>query len=321
MPILVSNYNPPILFKNGHFSTLYAGLVRTVSGLTQERERISLPDGDFLDLDWSYTPQQTRKVIILLHGLEGNAQRPYITGSAKLSNANGYDACAVNFRSCSGEPNVLYRSYHSGATEDLEAILLHILNTRKYDEIFLKGFSLGGNLALKYLGEERNVPKEIKGVVTVSVPCSLYSSLKQLLQPKNYLYAKRFKNHLKAKMKEKQQLFPTKISDADIDKVKTLKDFDDIYTSRAHGFKDALDYYEKCSSLQFLPNITIPTLIINAANDSFLGPECYPYKEAKENSSVFLEVPNSGGHVGFYGRNNTTYTEKRAAKFFDEVYP
>ena len=321
MPILVSNYNPPILFKNGHFSTLYAGLVRTVSGLTQERERISLPDGDFLDLDWSYTPQQTRKVIILLHGLEGNAQRPYITGSAKLSNANGYDACSVNFRSCSGEPNVLYRSYHSGATEDLEAILLHILNTRKYDEIFLKGFSLGGNLALKYLGEERNVPKEIKGVVTVSVPCSLYSSLKQLLQPKNYLYAKRFKNHLKAKMKEKQQLFPTKISDADIDKVKTLKDFDDIYTSRAHGFKDALDYYEKCSSLQFLPNITIPTLIINAANDSFLGPECYPYKEAKENSSVFLEVPNSGGHVGFYGRNNTTYTEKRAAKFFDEVYP
>ncbi|MBD0851379.1 YheT family hydrolase [Maribacter arenosus] len=319
MPILASNYNPPIPFKNGHFSTLYAGLVRTVSGLTQERERISLPDGDFLDLDWSYTPQQTRKVIILLHGLEGNAQRPYITGSAKLSNAYGYDACAVNFRSCSGEPNAFYRSYHSGATEDLEAILLHILNTRKYDEIFLKGFSLGGNLALKYLGEERTVPKEIRGVVTVSVPCSLYSSLKQLLQPKNYLYAKRFKNHLKAKMKEKQQLFPTKISDADIDKVKTLKDFDDIYTSRAHGFKDALDYYEKCSSLQFLPHITIPALIMNAKNDSFLGPECYPYKEAEENSSVFLEVPNSGGHVGFYGRNNTTYTEKRALKFFDGV--
>ena len=319
MPLLSSDYNPPFLFKNGHFSTLYAGLVRTVAGISQERERISLPDGDFLDLDWSYAQKPTHRAIILLHGLEGNAQRPYITGSAKLANAHGYDACAVNFRSCSGEPNALYRSYHSGATEDLEAILLYILNTRKYDEIFIKGFSLGGNLSLKYIGESQNIPKEIKGVVAVSVPCNLYSSLVQLLHPKNYLYAKRFKNHLVAKMRAKQQLFPSKISDADINNVKTLKDFDDIYTSRAHGFKDAMDYYEKCSSLRFLPNISIPTLIINAANDSFLGPECYPHKEAKENGSIFLEVPNSGGHVGFYGKNNATYTERRAIKFFDDI--
>ena len=319
MPILASDYNPPIPFKNGHFSTIYSGLIRKVDGVEQERERISLPDGDFLDLDWSYAPQRTQKVIILLHGLEGNAQRPYITGSAKMANSHGYDACAVNFRGCSGEPNILYRSYHSGATEDLDSVIQYILNAKNYDVIYIKGFSLGGNLALKFIGENRRIPKALKSVVAVSVPCSLYSSLDQLLQPKNYLYAKRFKDHLKAKMREKQKLFPSRISDQDIMNVKTLKDFDDIYTSRAHGYKDAMDYYEKCSSLQFLPQIKIPTLIINAKNDSFLGPECYPYQEARENCSIFLEVPNSGGHVGFYAKQNTTYTEKRAVKFFKEV--
>jgi predicted alpha/beta-fold hydrolase len=319
MPLIASDYTPRFPFNNGHFSTLYTGLVRKVSGLAQERERISLPDMDFLDLDWSYAKKPTRKVIILLHGLEGNAQRPYITGSAKMAITHDYDTCAVNYRGCSGETNTMYRSYHSGATEDLDSVIQYILNAKNHDEIYIKGFSLGGNLALKYLGEERNVPKEIKGVVAVSVPCSLYSSLFQLLQPKNYLYAKRFKDHLKAKMREKQKLFPSRISDQDIKNVKTLKDFDDIYTSRAHGFKDAMDYYEKCSSLQFLAQIKIPALIINAKNDSFLGPECYPYKEARENSSIFLEVPNSGGHVGFYEKQNTTYTEKRAIKFFKEV--
>ena len=319
MPLISSAYNPPFLFKNGHFSTFFSGLIRKVDGVIQKRERISLPDGDFLDLDWSYSQKPTNKVMILLHGLEGNAQRPYITGSAKQSSLNDFDACAVNFRGCSGETNKLYRSYHSGATEDLDAIVQHILNSKKYDEIYIKGFSLGGNLSLKYIGESPNIPQEIKAVVAVSVPCDLHSSLIQLLQPKNYLYAKRFKDHLKAKMREKQLLFPSQISDADINNVKTLKDFDDIYTSKAHGFKDAMDYYKQCSSLQFLPNITIPALIINAANDSFLGPECYPYKEADANKSLYLEVPNSGGHVGFYGKQNITYTEKRVIKFFNEV--
>ena len=120
-------------------------------------------------------------------------------------------------------------------------------------------------------------------------------------------------------MKNKQKYFPEKIALDDIKKIITLKDFDDFYTSRAHGFKDALDYYEKCSCLQFLPKIKIPTLIINAQNDSFIGPECYPHKEAIENSDLYLETPKYGGYVGFYGKNNITYTEKRVIKFFDEV--
>lgn len=318
MPLITSTYNPPFLFKNGHISTIYAGVFRKVDGLIQKRERITLPDTDFIDLDWSFSAIPSRKVVIILHGLEGNAQRAYVTGSAKIFNLNNIDACAVNFRSCSGEANRLFRSYHSGATEDLEAVIQHILETRKYDEIYLHGFSLGGNLLLKYLGERQIIPIEIKGAVAISVPCDLHDSLQQLLLPKNRLYANRFKKHLLKKLRDKQLLFPNKISDTEISKIETLKDFDDVYTSKAHGFKDAIDYYTKASCLQFLPNITIPTLIINSKNDSFLGKKCFPYDIAEQNKHLFLETPHYGGHVGFYGKENKSYTEKRAINFLVE---
>jgi hypothetical protein len=319
MPQLPSPYDPPFLFKNGHVSTVYYGLFRKIDGLAQERERLELPDGDFMDLDWSYAMARSKKVVILLHGLEGHGQRPYITGSAKQLNGGGFDCCAVNFRGCSGETNRLYRSYHSGATEDLHAVVQHILETKKYSEIYVKGFSLGGNMALKYAGESKSLPTALKGIVVVSVPCDLYSSLRALLRMENALYASRFKKHLVAKLRAKQKLFPELIPNNDIEKIKTLKDFDDIYTSRAHGFKDALDYYAQCSSLQFLKNIHIPSLIINARNDSFLGPECYPVLEAEANQKIYLEMPAYGGHVGFFDANNIAYTEKRALKFLSEI--
>lgn len=319
MPQQDSNYAPPILFRNGHFSTIYSGIIRSVNGVVQNRERIALSDGDFLDLDWSYAQSKSKKLVVLLHGLEGDAQRPYITGSAKILNQNGYDCCAVNLRGCSGEPNIKYRSYHSGATEDLMNILDHILSTRDYKSIFLKGFSLGGNLLLKYLGEGNQIPTELKGAVAVSVPCNLHDSCKQLLSTKNILYAIRFKGNLLEKLRQKQAMFPEKISNDDIKKIKTLMDFDDAYTSKAHNFKNALDYYEQCSSLQFLPNIQVPSLIINAKNDSFLGPDCYPVLETDNNPNLHLEMPNYGGHVGFWGKNNITYTEKRALDFFDSI--
>src|SRR6056297_979389 len=319
MPLIPSHYNPPYFFKNGHLSTMYAGLFREVTGIVQHRERIYLPDGDFLDLDWSFANQPSKKVTVLLHGLEGNTQRAYIQGSTKALNSKGYDVCAVNFRGCSGEPNITYRSYHSGATEDLKTLLEHILGNKHYSEIYLKGFSLGGNLLLKYLGEGNTVPLELKGAVAVSVPCRLDDSLRQLLSFKNRAYAARFKKNLIDKLKLKQELFPSKITDVDINNIKTLKDFDDIYTSRAHGFKDAMDYYNQCSCRQFLNNISVPSLIINSQNDSFLGAACYPTKEAEENKSVYLEIPKYGGHVGFYGPDNFTYSERRAVSFFNEI--
>ena len=319
MPLLPSNYSPPIFFRNGHLSTIHAGLLRRVDAPHQERERLELSDGDFLDLDWSRAKMPGRKLVLLLHGLEGDAQRPYITGSAKLFTQNGHDCCALNLRGCSGSPNRLYASYHSGSTRDLREVLDHILETTDYDQIYLKGFSLGGNLLLKYLGEEGELPKQLKGAVAVSVPCDLKSSCQRLHSPENFLYHQRFKRHLLAKLRQKQALFPDRISAEELLKIKTLRDFDEIYTSRAHHFEDALDYYQKCSSLGFLPGISLPCLLINARNDSFLGPECFPMEAAQNNPKLFLETPAHGGHVGFWGKNNITYTEKRALEFFGSL--
>ena len=318
MPIVSSSYNPPARFKNGFISTVYSGIIRKVKGVSQNRERITLSDGDFLDLDWSFSKTKTNKLVILLHGLEGDAQRPYILGSAKVLNQNNFDVVSVNFRSCSGEINLKFRSYHSGVTEDLEDVIQHIISTKHYSDICINGFSLGGNVALKYLGEERSLPIQIKAAVAISVPCHLNGSSIELHKFKNVLYHDRFRRHLKNKLKQKQEQFPDLVSDADVKSIKTLKDFDDVYTSKAHGFKDALDYYDKNSSLQFLNNISIPTLLINAKNDSFLSSECYPIKEAKVNSNLFLEMPNFGGHVGFIDKNNSYYNEKRALDFVNK---
>ena len=319
MPVIASKYKAPYFFRSGFVSTVYSGLFRKVPGVTQQRERMTLPDGDFLDLDWSYASSTSHKVIILLHGLEGHAQRPYITGTAKLFNDNGIDAVGVNFRGCSGEPNKLYRSYHSGATEDLEAVVLHILSKNKYSHIYIKGISLGANMALKYLGEGNDLPKELKAVVAVSTPCFLKGSCDELLSFKNKAYAIRFLDHLKKKLKPKLSQYPENITVKDFNSIKTLIDFDHVYTSKAHGFKDAYDYYEKSSSLQFLPNVKVPSLIINALNDSFLSPECYPVKEAKANANLYLEMPTHGGHAGFVKGNNIYYNEQRALDFVNEL--
>lgn len=315
MPLINSSYQPPFIFRNGFVSTIYSGLARKVNGVVQKRERILLSDDDFLDLDWSFSNEKTNKLIILLHGLGGDAGRPYMLGTSKLFNQNGIDAVGVNFRGSSGEENLKFRSYHSGETEDLIEIIQHIISTKQYTDIYLKGISLGGNVTLKYLGERNSIPKQIKAAIAVSVPCSLQGSSIELHKLNNVLYHDRFKKQLVEKLKIKQKMFPEKVTDSDIKSIKTLKDFDDIYTSKAHGFKDAKDYYEKCSSLQFLHNIKIPTLLINARNDSFLSSDCYPIKEAESNPNLHLEIPKYGGHVGFYSSDNIYYNEKRALEF------
>ena len=319
MPEITAQYKPPLLFRNGHVATIYSGLFRKVHNVNQQRERITTQDGDFLDLDWSYAAKKTHTLVILLHGLEGNAQRPYMLGAAKILNTSGIDAVGVNLRGCSGEDNKKYRSYNSGATEDLIDVIAHILETKHYTNIHINGFSLGGNLVLKYLGEEGSgIPGEIKSVVAISVPCFLYGSMLELHKFKNAPYAFEFLRHLKRKLKRKQQHFPDMVSGKQIASIKTLKDFDDVYTSKAHGYKDALDYYEQCSSLQFLKNIRIPTLILNAKNDSFLSPECYPVEAARSNSCLFLEMPKFGGHVGFIQQGQAYYNEVRALEFFND---
>lgn len=283
--------------------------------VAQQRERMELQDGDFLDLDWSFSNSGSNKVLVVIHGLEGSAKRPYVTGLAKHFVANNWDVAAVNLRGCSGEINRRYRSYHAGATADLQEVVEFILKKKKYDTIAFNGFSLGGNLMLKYLGEGREIPKQIKAAVMVSVPCDLHGSLKQLEKRENLLYAKRFKIKLQQHLLLRAENFPDQLTKEEIKACDSLLDIDNLYTSRAHDFENALDYYHKNSSRQFLKNIRIPTLLINAQNDGFLSPECYPEEIAGESEHLFLETPLYGGHVGFLQNKPETYSEERALEF------
>ena len=317
MPIVKSKFKAPFRFRSGFIATVYSGLIRRLK-INQFRERIILRDDDFIDLDWSYSSAPSKSLIILFHGLEGHGQRPYITGAALHFNEHNIDAICVNFRCCSGELNKYYPTYHSGKTDDVEDIIKHVISLEKYDSIFLKGISLGGSILLKYLGDGTVVPPQVKAAMAVSVPCDLSGSAKALHTLKNLPYHINFKRGLVNRLKLKQKKFPEAISKARIKTIKTLNDFDEVYTSRAHGFKNAQDYYDKCSSLQFLNAINTPVLILNALNDSFLSEACYPYNEAKINPNVFLETPNHGGHVGFISRNGYYYNETRALDFFLE---
>ncbi len=318
MPLVSSNFEPPIIFRNAHFATIYSAKLRPSPKLIQQRERLQLPDADFMDIDWSFAENPSQKVAILLHGLEGNAQRTYMKGQAKILNRNGWDAAAVNFRGCSGEANVSYQSYNAGKTDDLEAVITYILKKDTYSEIALIGFSLGGNLLLKYLGERDSFPKEIKKAVAISTPLSLKGSLESLNQFYNWVYRNSFLIDLRKKYKAKMNDFPEKMTLSDYKKINSLLEFDNLYTAPAHGFKDALDYYEKNSSLQFLPNIQIPVYILNAENDSFLSTDCYPTELASKMKNLNLEIPKYGGHVGYHQTNKLYYSESRSLKFLNE---
>ncbi len=317
MPLIShSTYTSPKLLFNKHLQTIYPSLFRKVKGVNYRRERIDTPDNDFLDLDWSIAGAD--KIGILSHGLEGDTGRSYMLGMAKALNRAGWDALAWNYRSCSGEPNRLLRSYHSGATDDLDVVVSHVIRQNKYKKIALVGFSLGGNITLKYIGEHgKEINPLIKKGVAFSVPCDLASSAEVLAQPSNKIYMNRFLKMLCEKVQAKKERMPGQIDDAGFEEIKDFKTFDDRYTAPLNGFADAEDYWNKCSSRQFLPNIAIPTLLLNAQNDPFLSKECFPVKEAEENPCFYLEMPKSGGHVGFvqFNSGGEYWSEKRAVGF------
>lgn len=320
MPIVPTQYKSPGVFRNGHFATIYSAKLRRVFGVEQSRERIDLQDGDFIDIDWSFAQgkKHSDKVCVLLHGLEGNAQRPYMLGQAKILNENGYDCAAINFRGCSGEVNLAYASYNSGSTGDLDEILKFFNIKKTYTEYYLCGFSLGANQILKYLGEGRTLPKQLKAAAAISVPIHLHGSLKSLNARQNWVYRWSFVKDLRKKYRDKINDHPDIMSESDLKKIRSLQLFDELYTAPSNGFRDAMDYYTKSSSLQFLKNINVPTYVLNAKNDSFLDAACYPVEDARKNKNLFLEMPDYGGHVAFYLRGNTYYSEQRTLQFFEE---
>ncbi|TBW27075.1 YheT family hydrolase [Gramella sp. KN1008] len=317
MPVITGNYVPPGIFRNADVSTIYSATLRKVELPVYERERIELSDGDFIDLDWSIPKKDDNKLVILLHGLAGNAERPYMKGMARAFNLRNWTTAAMNFRGCSEELNRHYRSYHAGASDDLAEVITHVLSLKKFTKIALVGFSLGGNMMLKYLGENRSIPKEIMAAAGVSVPCDLEGSLGAINRMRNFVYSKRFELNLKQHLLARAEKFPDYISKKQISECSSLRDIDELYTSRAHGYKNASDYYEKTSANNFLANIKTPTLLVNAENDSFLSGDCYPYKIAEASEYLYLEVPPYGGHVGFVTSTSVYYHEKRAVDFIE----
>ncbi len=325
MPLLPApTYTPPPFLFNKHLQTIYPALLRRVRLAPARRERLLTADDDFLDLDWWQPAGQPRtRLTILCHGLEGDSRRPYVRGMARALLGRGWDVLAWNFRGCSGEPNRQLRFYHSGATDDLDAVVTHAANGG-YTQIALVGFSLGGNLVLKYLGEcGANGCPQLYRAVVFSVPCDLLSSSQQISRPENWVYAQRFLRALRRKVTRKATLMPDQISTAHLRSIRTIKDFDDHYTAPLHGFGRAVDYYRRCSSRFFLPDIRIPTLIVNAANDPFLPKACYPIEEVRDHPCVFLEIPTRGGHCGFAQSHPAReyWSETRTADFLQPDLP
>ena len=295
MPIIEnSSYKAPLFFRNAHLSTICTALFRANAEMKFTRERLETSDNDFVDLDW--IKRGSSKLAILCHGLEGSSDNAYISNAAKT--LSDYDICALNYRGCSGEPNRLVKSYHSGKTEDLAAVIDSAI--ADYGEIYLIGFSVGGNLCLKYLGERSSeVDSKIKAAVVFSVPVSLECCAIQLAKPENFIYMRKFLVRLEEKIKGKEKLFPGELSSENFYKIKSFLDYDEKFTAPLNGFKDAKDYWTQSSCARVLDGITTPSLLVSAKDDPFLGEACYPAEAARKNPNFFLEMPEHGGHVGF----------------------
>lgn len=319
MPVIDSHYRAPFLLSNGYVQSILPTLIRRIDCEHFQRERLMTDDGDFLDLDWSRASDNClgKTLLVISHGLEGHSRRPYVAGVAREANKQGWDALAWNFRSCSGEMNKTLRFYHSGATDDLHRVIEHA-HRLGYQNIHLVGFSMGGNLSLLYAGREgRSIPVYVKSVVAFSVPCDLSASAARLAERKNKIFMWRFLKDLREKVEAKALDFPEDVNAEGYDQIRTFQHFDDRYTAPIHGFDNAVDYWAQSSCKPVLKDIRIPSLLINAKNDPFLPEKCFPYEEAKQSEWLSLEVPSSGGHVGFIEFNNrqTYWMEKRVVGF------
>ncbi len=322
MPLLKdSSYTAPPFFANGHIQTIYPYFFRSVANVSFERKRLELPDGDFLDLDFSRVG--SKKLVILSHGLEGNSESVYIKGMTKKLNQYNYDVLAWNMRGCSKELNRLKIFYHAGATYDLASVVDHAVSLNQYESISLIGFSLGANLTGKYLGERGNdIPSVIDKAIMFSIPADLNCSNRELHKKLNHGYMLEFLKTMKQKIVMKNDIVNIEdiVDVKNVFKVRTVHEFTEKYTAPLHGFKDANDYYSQSSAKQYLENIKVPSLIVNAKNDPILGKDCYPIRESRKNKNLFLELPQSGGHVGFVDFNGEYYwSELRARKFLEET--
>ncbi len=316
MPLIPhSSYQRSPLLVNGHLESIIPTVFRKVQGVAYERERITTPDGDFLDLDW--LEQKSRRLVILTHGLEGDSSRHYVIGTAKLFYQNGWDVLAWNCRSCSGEMNRAQRMYHHGDIEDIGEVVNHALRSKNYETVAMCGYSMGANITMKYLGVHgKNVPENIRAAAVFSAPTDLKDGAEILDKAENFLYRKRFMYYLKKKMVLKDAQHPGVIDLDNFKKIKAWRDFDEYFSAPLNDFQDAADFYEKASAKNFMAGIAIPTLLVQALNDPILPASCYPKELCESHRHLYLEMPNHGGHVGFWKPGKEfAWSEERALHF------
>lgn len=280
------------------------------------RGSLPTPDGDDLYFDW-YVPPQAKALAVLCHGLEGHSRRQYMLGMANALFARSFEVFAWNYRSCGGQMNKQLRFYHSGATDDLATVLSYI-QARSSLPIVLVGFSLGGNLALRYLGElGQQLSSRLKAAAAISVPMDLAAGADYLARPAAQWYTRHFLKSLRQKVMLKANSFPQQINLAQLNKLRTLRDFDEHYTGPLHGYAGADDYYARASSLFVLQNIQRPVLLLQAKNDPFLPKSCFPKSANPMIKSCFTP---EGGHVGFLQAGSSqSFAEQQVADFFDKL--
>lgn len=260
------------------------------------------------------------ELIIVSHGLEGSMESAYMIGLTRTLLGAGYGVLTWNMRGCGKLRNRLPTWYHSGQSEDLRAVINHAL--QKTDStISLLGISVGGNITLKYLGEESTaVSDRLRSAMAVSVPMDLRASADTLATARNAIYMQYLLRPLRARMLEKKSRFPELFEVTGLSSIRTFHEFDRRFTAPMHGFTSVDDYWDRSSSIHFAPSITIPTLLISSLDDPFLSPSCFPHAIARSNPNLFLETPAHGGHVGFIESLHLeqTWLDRRAAAFFNE---
>jgi len=318
-------FRPAWWLPGPHAQILGARWIRARLELPLYRERLELPDGDFLDLDFAYEPpdainENQRPIVLVLHGLEGSARSGYAMEVYRALHARGIAAIGMNFRSCGGEMNRLARLYHSGETEDLDwtlGLLARRFPGRRCGAI---GISLGGNVLLKHLGESGDRGRSrIAAAAAVSVPFDLSAGADHLLRPGGRLYSSHLLRGLRDKLRAKRAILPPSVDLQRALRARSFREFDDAATAPLHGFAGASDYYRRSSSAGFLGRIRVPTLLLHSTDDPFLPADRIPHAAIEANPQLIAAMPGRGGHVGFVSGkapwNPVFWAEREAGRF------
>jgi len=319
-------FKPAAGLKNAHLQTLFPALFRKQPQPEVAIETFEFEDGDFTECYWHHKPSvgSGTPIVTLFHGLQGSFRSPYIQGIMHALHRVGLSSVLMHFRGCSGKENRLPRSYHSGDTEDAGAWISHLKNHYPNTPLYAVGYSLGGNMLLKLLGEQGSASL-LSAAVSISAPIQLDISAKRMERGFSKLYQYYLLHDLKASLRQKykdhdmQSLIGLNLKE--IGKIKNFHAFDGVYTAPIHGFDSADDYYQKSSARQFLKTIKTPTLIIQAVDDPFMTDEILPEK-VELSPSITIEVYPHGGHVGFVSGSllqPTYWLEERIVSYFEEL--